>query len=88
MIKLKIPYLIPCSNSTECLENNIFSSKTLYAPSFILENYEHVSNHGFIDLTHEERLKYLIGPPKPTEAYSVEELENIGMIGLYKYKKT
>ena len=88
MIRLNMPYSIPYSNSTEWLENNNFSFKTLYAPSFILKEHDHNTNLAFIRLTYKDRLKYLIGPPKATETYSVEELENMGTIGLYEHKKT
>jgi len=80
-----IDYIMP-PKSIPYINNKIDPKKYYPLPS-TLEKYEHNSNYGFIDLTYEERLIYLIGPPKATKTYSVEELENMGMIGLYRLKK-
>ena len=33
--------------------------------------------------TNEARLRFQIGPPQPTPAYSVKQLQGFGLIGLY-----
>ena len=74
------------SESIPYITNKI-DPKKYYKPLSVLEKCEHIRNYNFVDLTHEERLIYLVGPPKATETYSIEELENMEIIGLYKLKK-